>query len=643
MPAKYAQIREILLNDINRMNPIIQIIDELRSSGEVATKEQLKQLNAFEIYHSKEVIALMLENKAQKRNLKYPNAEEYNPFLLSDDDDIKNFHNYLAGLPENHRLHYDIILRPQDVHSTPLQIDSDGSKVRMFFIDTLSDTNKSERYDIEEALGTVESHSYTQGKILNSNFGCSIFSIQHLNFMNTSNRNNNDSYLKQGENLITDIDPALLKHMQSLNAANEIQNKRKDEDLFVNKKHDKTLKQHIDDYTITVETSDNTGNITRKKRNISILYKTHKYIQGALETLDKLYKKGGEQSLEETFHSRNGRDILNQVYQDMGLTEEQTNKVQGLFNREQITLALEYNIDIKELKESSCFQNHYMSKYIFNLIKDIYESSKEAEKITQANKLFSSLKKISTAYQLYAINTLKIDPLKVQKSKFLTDRNIAPYVIETIQHWHDKYGKKSAGIIFNIIHRSNKISISELQKIKDTNINDILLYKIFQKDIKDIDLLLDMGADINYKNKYNVTPLAQGLNSMDEKLITHIISSGAKLRKEDIEKYKDLFTPKKLTHYFKSAIDKDNLIAVKNLIEYDPSLFQKKIDEISPLEYAHKNNKIKLLNAMIHYLPKKSNYSDELSENKAPSNILPTRKFGKDITNSKSSTQKIYR
>ena len=359
MPS-YDFIKRELVDDIVKVSSGIDIVDELRINKKSASKEQYNTLKRLKIRHSPDVVALMLESKAQKRNAKLATHEtsssrQYNPILLCNEDDVNNFTKYLAGLPERMPYHYDIIFRPGDNHSGALQIHSDGSKVHMFFIENAHDHNEEERLQLIKALGKerVIIHNYTDGSLLEENYGCSIFAIQHLNSMNRLfNEVDHNFYLRQGYSHIENLDPIFLKHIQPIALAKRYEAAKKEQDLFIDKKKIKSFMEYVDNYTIT----NNKPNGEVIKRNYSILYKTKKYLEEALITLERIHSHpDGDKQLDEVILNRTGRNILNNIYQRMQLTSEQKSKVQGLYNHEQINLALLYDIPVEDLKSAKCF------------------------------------------------------------------------------------------------------------------------------------------------------------------------------------------------------------------------------------------------------------------------------------------------
>lgn len=61
---------------------------------------------------------------------------------------------------------------------------------------------------------------------------------------------------------------------------------------------------------------------------------------------------------------------------------------------------------------------------------------------------------------------------------------------------------------------------------------------------------------------------------------------------------KKYFTFEKLNFYLKAAIDQENPLAIKNLIQFAPDLLEQRIEGSSPLEYAVKEGKTKILNVL---------------------------------------------
>lgn len=622
---KYNKIRLELMRSLEEINPIIEMLDQLRQTNTAATIEQTTLINSLSLTHSPDVIALMLESKSRKRNKKLEEKgnikERYEPFLLCEYQDINNFRKYLAGLPKGHICNYDIILRPEDSHSSALQIHTNELGARVFFVEVAADINKDERNLLAEATG-ANLHIYKQGKIQNSDYGCTIFSLQNLNVMNRLIKEG--TYLKEGDNNLSELDPAFLKHIQSLNHAQSYQESNLSKELFVDKHKNKTLKKHIDDFTITVQAADYQGNLQPKKRNFSALYKTKKYLESALNILDSLPKENQEQELENIISVRNGRNIINSVYQNMGLTTEQISQVKGLYNQDQIKLALKYQIPANELNKSKLFFTKEMSTYILDLIETTANGDKEL-----AHNIFQRVQNLSNPFQTYLVLSSALDHLEVAKSKALNNPKLAPDISIFIQKWHNKSGIAGARAAFSVIQsfekNKNEISHQTIIGLNQSDENFLLNFSISTQNRESVKLWLKAGADINSNNQKTST-LKLALNSNNADIITDIILAGAKLTEEIAKEHPTHFTPEKLKEYFKLAIDERKTQAIYNIVALNPQILQHPIDGLSPMEYLIREKKSDLLEKIF------TQYSDILkvsNENLSLDNIdldSPTKK-----------------
>jgi hypothetical protein len=311
-------------------NRRIALLDKIRARPRMlATKEEQLQLRKEDAYGEqnicvpalpKEVVALMLEQKTKKK--KY---EKYKPFILdiSNERQRLEFSYKLKKLTEAKKpFHYDLILF-KPTHYSPLQIDYDGEKVRMFYIDAAGDTRN---LPFVSSLG--DSLSVKEGDLLIKEGGlqfdhssCSTFSIQHLNTL-FSSMAARDS---MGEEL---IDPALMKHIQSTTKLKEYIEKKGDQsDLLVNPSTHRTLKAHINNYNISVKTSD-AANGQAKLENHSVDYKTNKYLKEALRKLEQLKE---DASLEEAIDNRMNFSNKDSFYEDEENKDEE-NKDDTILN-----------------------------------------------------------------------------------------------------------------------------------------------------------------------------------------------------------------------------------------------------------------------------------------------------------------------
>lgn len=593
---KYERVKSEIIESLEKVSSAIEIIDDLRRNGRNASLEESEVLNNLSVIHSSEVVSLMLESKAQKRNARLHalgiEDRKYDPFILLSDQEIEDFNMYLAGIPEGQKYHHDFILCPEDKHATAMQIHSDGFIARSFYMDGLSDINKESRCDLEAAAG-ADVHNYTSGKIQNTFYGCSIFSIQHLNTMNRFlNENHQSSYLERGKNRLEDLDPIFLKHIQSMSRADQYEEYHKGEELFIDKKHSKTFKKHLNDFTATVAVVDEEQNIEFKKRNYSILYKTEKYLREALRTLEDTYYKG---ELEEVLSRRSGQHILNSVYDQMELNTEQIDKVQGLYNQDQINLVLHYNIPREDVESGKCFFTKEMSKAAFRFID---------ESGLNYQKAFNKVKEFSNPRQLYSSIQFGLDAQEIAVSKFLSSRNLAPETFGYLQEWYEKSGEKGVFAAFESIkmlefHTQNEsISLDRIRNLQGKDANEFLAFCIEGQSSHLVKSWLDAGADVNKKTN-GITPIMKAIGTGNQKIIDQIVMAGARLPSLiDREQKSKYFSPEKLTSYLKEAIDGENIKVIRNVLRFYPDVLKQNINGVSPFEYAVQTSKIEILNEL---------------------------------------------
>ncbi len=599
----YTEIKQDLIAGLNKIKPIIQTIDELRINHTVAIEEKAKEIVNFQLQQSPEIIALMLEAKARKRNKKLLEQGienvEYNPFMLCEADDYEKFIDYLTGLPKDQPFHYDIIFRPGDIHSTGLQIDYDGNnKMRIFYIETGANVNSIEREEIDKILD-AELHSYTEGKVQKAGYGCSIFSKQHLNKM-SDNQREGVELLKADDNQLVDLSPVFLKHIQNFELADKVKEAHLGEEFFIDKRHRKTFEQHLEDYTITVEAANKLGVPQTKKMNTSILYKTEKYLKEALKTLEEIHERGGEEALEQVLDNRNGRNIIRSVYQKMHLSKEQFEKVNGLYNEDKIRLALEYGISKDSLKKAHCFISQNISKCVYELIKRECEKNPEVPKERVAQIEFNKIKSLSTKEQFFAVVLYGLDKNKVENSRFFNDEDLSGNTLSYIHSWYIKLGREGAKAAFetlNSLEKHNKTAdtINMIKQMQDSDANAMLGYSIALNNLAAVNLWINAGVDVNIPGISGKTILSQALNNGNDSLIARVIVAGADITQDDIDLYPQHFTKNKLLNYLRVAILDKNQEAASKILQINPEILNERVEGMSLSAYFIKKKQASLL------------------------------------------------
>ncbi|MCT4635071.1 MAG: hypothetical protein N4A31_02330 [Rickettsiales bacterium] len=606
---KYERIKSELNKSLKEVSSAIEILDDLRRTGRHSSLEESEVLKDLSLVYSPEVVALMLESKAQKRNARLSALDiedrKYDPFILVTKQELSDFNKYLAGMPDGQKFHYDIIFRPSDIHSSALQIHSDGNIARSFFIDSLSDINKKERQSIEEAIG-ADAHNYVQGGILYSDSGCSIFSIQHLNTMNRFlNESHQSDYLERGENRLENLDPIFLKHIQSMSRADQYEKYLNGEELFINKRLNKTFRKHLAEFTATVAVVDEEQNVEFKKRNYSILYKTEKYLRDALRTLEETHSK---RELEEVLSRRSGQHILNSVYNQMELTPAQIEQVQGLYNQDQINLVLHYNIPREDVESAKCFSSKEMSKAVFKFID---------ESGLNYQKAFNKVKDFSSPYQLYSSTQFGLDTNDLKKSQFLSSKVLAPETFGHLQEWYTKAGEKGAAALFETIKMfeiykpTEDRALNTISNFGGKDANEFLAFCVGGQISHLIKSWLDAGADVNKKTN-GISPIMQAIETGNQEIIDQIVRAGARIPSFiDREQKSKYFPSEKLTSYLKEAIDSENIKVIRNVLRFSPDTLKQNINGVSPLEYAVQSKKMNVLKELfpqgrnIEYIPSK--------------------------------------
>ena len=253
------------------------IIEQLTASGRAATNAESIIINAQTLTSDPEVIALMLEAKAnsKSRTQRKKNGEKYEPFII--DTETEEFKKLYKTIENKQQLklpfHYDFILMDGG-HCAPIQIDSDGFETNLYSIDA---SGVDDSVLLKKLVGNGRLHYYNQGFIQKGN-GCAIFAINGLNTLsNMSNYEKNKSLINNYElsnhNTFNHISPKFLTMSQHLAhiTPNQLSGN-------VNKPHKpfKTLEETLEEATII-------NHVSIQNRMFDLKY--YKYLSAALDQL----------------------------------------------------------------------------------------------------------------------------------------------------------------------------------------------------------------------------------------------------------------------------------------------------------------------------------------------------------------------
>ncbi|MCC8372329.1 MAG: hypothetical protein LN568_06365 [Rickettsia endosymbiont of Pseudomimeciton antennatum] len=317
----YEELKARLDENIAIMEEKIAIIDDLRANKKKhPTTEQEKVLNSGKPSYPEE-IALMLQAKS---NARAEHGIDYQPVLIKDEEGLSKLkaivqQNFHSKKP----FHYDLIIqtteegRERGIHCTPLQIDSDGDNIKLFHIDSVGSRNLVNFWSILAVADSikVDTNLYydEKGGTQQDKFSCSAFSIQDLNTMSNLGAKSLSQYLPPSESndkrTMSALHPRFVKNAQSSAAIRENLTNEENKTVIVSK--NKTIEQHVEDYSITVAVAEQaTGKVIEKKQNRAIDYKTLKYLKSARDELERIYQKGGEELVQKIITQRTGGIIF---------------------------------------------------------------------------------------------------------------------------------------------------------------------------------------------------------------------------------------------------------------------------------------------------------------------------------------------
>jgi len=288
-----SKLRQAFENSQRRIN----LLNTIRArANRTATKEELIQLNERPGDYvveplDKEIIALILDIKAENRRTK---NHKYEPWIIDTTDLVTEWalNKKISECTNNTQpFHYDFILK-RGPHCSATQIDFDGENLRVFFVDASPDPrNLNYALSFKTNHQPAENYLFSKGGIQFDETSCSIFGIQDLNSLSKlaleERMKIKDSPLPEG------VPAVFIKNIQR--PSNLDQYFRGNTENTIDKKRTKTLKDHLEDYSITVDVSKAGDGSNMKDLNFSIDYKKHKYLQAALNKLEQLNEIEAEQ------------------------------------------------------------------------------------------------------------------------------------------------------------------------------------------------------------------------------------------------------------------------------------------------------------------------------------------------------------
>lgn len=406
----YEQILDQLNSNLDQINRKIELIEEAKTSGRTTSIEETAFLASTQEPYSNEEICFMLEAKSNRRAAK---GKKYQPILLNSQDTLNEFIGLLAGM-KGQSFHYDIILKDQSgVHCTPIQINSNGNEISLFYVDAVGGIeNIQTKEKIENALGIKANQNVCVGSQTDK-FSCAIFSLKDLNTMSKLPKEDLRISLSDDPNkkLLGDtLNEKFIKNSQSLSLASKY-----NPNAVVSKAL--TLSQYIDHYTVTTQVSE----IISKKRNFAILYKTKQYLEYAIEFLDHLpNEERTDDRINQITQQRLGQIIIDQTISSMNPSAREMANKFHLVNRRQIELITTFSLEEEPFitPNLACFQNMKTTEKIFQKITDIMNSGDSFENNkAKAVQVLNMVKDFSDINQINAILEYNLDPLIVTEAK----------------------------------------------------------------------------------------------------------------------------------------------------------------------------------------------------------------------------------
>ncbi len=516
----------------------IKLLDQIRErDGKQATQEETQHL-ACGFYSvppaTSEIVALMLEAKAEKRQVK---NIRYEPFLIDRDDFLLKlaFNDAIEQLISNKEpFRFDYIIKAYN-HCSPMQMHFDGEHLRTFFIDAAGDI-KNYLYASSLQSNRAE-FNYCMGDIQFDSSSCAIFSLQHLN--NLSNLSSDKSSLK-GDPSYLGLPAVFLKNIQSMSKLEEYYAQNGNNTIDKNGK--KTLKEHIDNYTITVDVSKAGEGSMLKAQNYSIAYKNHKYLQGALGLLEKLSPAEavniiesrcdiyGKNALSNSTPLPKKNNIINDA-----LTNNNEERLKELVsyaiaqkNNELLLILIKGNVDLSQpIYNTSILKGNTWVKTtpigIAISMGDVALSRALCD--AAQDKTYDSLgvpyfHNLVTKYDI-APNAIEIINLLIDNGADINAKDLLGNTI--VDLCIKSYSKDSLDVLNHLFEKGAVIDLKEHNKK-----GELLLHAAENNDVKVF--LIQKGANVNARNNKGLT-LAQSciLSSSDDSLdfFKRLITLGA--------------------------------------------------------------------------------------------------------------------
>lgn len=485
---EYLKIKKLLEEKILAIEVKINIINECKKNSKAATLEQARILDKRFVPMNDNEIALMLEAKAVKRNLKKNKTNLYEPYLITKEND-QEFNKMLASLPEDQPFHYDIVLK-NGAHCTPMQIHSDGTgKVRIFFIDAAGDYKNISTAGKYGSSLNAEEHMVFQTGAQTDSFSCSIFSIQDLNSMSKlSQEELISSTMNNSEGDPINLNPRFMKNSQSITELKAYIEANQDKKGKVVSKN-KNLEEHISDFSITVETGkEANGTVKTKVKNVSATLKTAKYLKSALAMLEDKYSNG---MLESTLENRKGAAAFNKFYQELGLTQEQQKQVKGLYSKEEIKLVLEYDFSRESILAAKCFKDKESRSLVFKYITSHITDKNDIKQQELALLKLNKIKDLSNNEQLELVINYNIRP---EEALSQNDYSLPETRKEILKQVKLAYEKGNTPIKRTMFSRQMFSKINDLADknkiiaVAEYGVTSQLIHQAYRAQLSDIDL-----------------------------------------------------------------------------------------------------------------------------------------------------------
>jgi hypothetical protein len=313
-------------HSIKLINQKMEIIKRHKETNIPINLDELEILNKN--ISTSRLLPFIMEIKAQKFQAKINANNEriaFEPFVLYTKESMEAFGNYLYGMvASGDEFLYDCVFvgggKEGSLHSQPVQVFFNRERVKIFTLDAAADiTNFDAINNLASKVGATIFGFL--GKRQFSSHGCPIFAVQDLNSLARMGEEEKEAnfefivdekdynYLPLDEDMddLYNFDKLNSRFIKNANSMKIFDKQKAALENIVSNKGTK-LGEHIDRFSIIVESYDKHNNLILKKQNRALDFKTYKYLNEIDKEYGEALRKGESKCSEIIFKRTNFKD-----------------------------------------------------------------------------------------------------------------------------------------------------------------------------------------------------------------------------------------------------------------------------------------------------------------------------------------------